>query len=53
MQRGFFRSLLEASNVDIGTELTSMIEAQTAYTANSKVFQTGSELLDVLMNLKR
>ncbi|WP_046866621.1 flagellar hook protein FlgE [Microvirga massiliensis] len=44
---------LESSNVDIGTELTSMIEAQTAYTANSKVFQTGSELLDVLMSLKR
>lgn len=44
---------LEGSNVDIGTELTSMIEAQTSYTANSKVFQTGSELLDVLMNLKR
>jgi len=44
---------LEASNVDMGTELTAMIEAQTAYTANSKVFQTGSELLDVLMNLKR
>ncbi|WP_112664670.1 flagellar hook protein FlgE [Microvirga flavescens] len=44
---------LEQSNVDIGTELTAMIEAQTGYTANSKVFQTGSELLDVLMNLKR
>jgi flagellar hook protein FlgE len=44
---------LEQSNVDIGTELTSMIEAQTGYTANSKVFQTGSELLDVLMSLKR
>ncbi len=44
---------LEGSNVDIGTELTSMIEAQTSYTANSKVFQTGSELLDVLMSLKR
>jgi flagellar hook protein FlgE len=44
---------LEGSNVDIGTELTAMIEAQTSYTANSKVFQTGSELLDVLMNLKR
>lgn len=44
---------LEQSNVDIGTELTAMIEAQTAYTANSKVFQTGSELLDVLMSLKR
>ncbi len=44
---------LEQSNVDIGTELTTMVEAQTAYTANSKVFQTGSEMLDVLMNLKR
>lgn len=44
---------LEGSNVDIGSELTAMIEAQTSYTANSKVFQTGSELLDVLMNLKR
>jgi flagellar hook-basal body protein len=31
---------LEGSNVDIGTELTAMIEAQTSYTANSKVFQT-------------
>lgn len=44
---------LEQSNVDIGTELTAMIEAQTGYTANSKVFQTGTELLDVLMSLKR
>jgi flagellar hook protein FlgE len=44
---------LEGSNVDIGTELALMIEAQSAYTANSKVFQTGSELIDVLMNLKR
>ncbi|MGI6851712.1 flagellar hook protein FlgE [Mesorhizobium sp. 1B3] len=44
---------VETSNVDIATELTSMIEAQRNYTANSKVFQTGSELLDVLVNLKR
>jgi flagellar hook protein FlgE len=44
---------VENSNVDIATELTSMIEAQRNYTANSKVFQTGSELLDVLVNLKR
>jgi flagellar hook protein FlgE len=44
---------LEGSNVDLGAELTAMIEAQTSYTANSKVFQTGSELLDVLMNLSR
>ncbi|MHB2263929.1 flagellar hook protein FlgE [Aliihoeflea sp. PC F10.4] len=44
---------LEGSNVDIAEELTSMIESQRNYTANSKVFQTGSELLDVLVNLKR
>lgn len=44
---------LEQSNVDLASELTSMIESQRSYTANSKVFQTGSELLDVLVNLKR
>ena len=44
---------LEQSNVDLGSELVSMIESQRGYTANSKVFQTGAELLDVLINLKR
>jgi flagellar hook protein FlgE len=44
---------LEQSNVDLASELTAMIESQRSYTANSKVFQTGSELLDVLVNLKR
>lgn len=44
---------LESSNVDIAEELTNMIQAQRSYTANSKVFQTGSELMDVLVNLKR
>ncbi|WP_337183283.1 flagellar hook protein FlgE [Shinella sp.] len=44
---------LEDSNVDIGEELTAMIESQRNYTANSKVFQTGSELMEVLVNLKR
>jgi flagellar hook protein FlgE len=44
---------LEASTVDLASELTSMIESQRTYTANSKVFQTGSELLDVLVNMKR
>ncbi|MDW9596312.1 flagellar hook protein FlgE [Sinorhizobium meliloti] len=44
---------LESSNVDIAEELTAMIESQRNYTANSKVFQTGSELLEVLVNLKR
>jgi flagellar hook protein FlgE len=44
---------LEQSNVDLATELTDMIVAQRSYTANSKSFQTGNELLEVLVNLKR
>lgn len=44
---------LEGSNVDIAEELTSMIESQRNYTANSKVFQTGADLLDILVNLQR
>jgi len=44
---------LESSNVDIAEELTNMIESQRSYTANSKVFQTGSDLMDILVNLKR
>jgi flagellar hook protein FlgE len=46
-------SALEQSTVDIASELTAMIEAQRNYTVNSKVFQTGAELMDVLVNLKR
>ena len=45
-------SSLESSTVDIATELTDMIQAQSSYEANSKVFQTGATLLDVLNNLK-
>lgn len=48
-----YSSALESSNVDIAGELTEMIESQRVYTANSKVFQTGSDLMDVLINLKR
>ncbi|MET0575289.1 MAG: flagellar hook protein FlgE [Mesorhizobium sp.] len=44
---------LENSNADIAEELTNMIESQRTYTANSKVFQTGADLMDVLVNLKR
>jgi len=45
-------SSLEGSTVDLATELTQMIEAQSSYQANSKSFQTGADLLDVLNNLK-
>lgn len=49
----FVGGALEQSNVDLANELTNMIEAQRNYTANSKVFQTSAELMDVLVNLQR
>ena len=45
-------SSLESSTVDLATELTAMIEAQSSYQANSKVFQAGADILDILNNLK-
>ena len=45
-------SSLEESTVDLADELANMIESQRGYTANSKVFQTSAELVDVLVNLK-
>lgn len=44
---------LEKSTVDIASELTTMIEAQHSFTANSKVFQTAADLMEVLVNLRR
>jgi flagellar hook protein FlgE len=44
---------LEKSTVDIASELTDMIEAQQSFTANSKVFQTGADLMEVIVNLRR
>jgi flagellar hook protein FlgE len=46
-------STLEQSTVDLASELTLMIEAEKNFQVNSKVFQTGSDLLDVIVNLKR
>lgn len=44
---------LEASNVDLTTELTSMITTQRAYEAAAKGVTTSDELLQTLINLKR
>jgi len=44
---------LEQSNVDIATELTSMIETQRIYSTNAKVIQTADEMLSELTQLKR
>jgi flagellar hook protein FlgE len=46
-------STLEQSTVDLASELTDLIEAQRSYEINSKVFQTGDEVLQVIVNLKR
>lgn len=43
---------LENSTVDIASELTSMIETQRSYTANSKAFTIASDMTDVIVNLK-
>jgi len=44
---------LETSNVDIADELAGLIQSQKMYTANSKVFQTGADILETIANLKR
>lgn len=44
-------SSLENSTVDLQAELTNMVQAQSSYEANSKVFQTGANLFDTLNHL--
>lgn len=44
---------LESSTVDIAEELTDMIQAERGFSANSKVFQSGSEMMEIIVNLKR
>lgn len=42
---------VEASNVDIASQFTSMIVAQRAYTANSKVVTTANSLMQDTLNM--
>lgn len=44
---------LEASNVDLSAEFSAMILAQRAVQANSRVFTTTSEIMDVVVNMAR
>ena len=44
---------LEDSNVDLATEMTKMIEAQRAFSSNSKVITTDQDIHDVAINMKR
>jgi flagellar hook-associated protein FlgK len=42
-----------ASDVDIGTEMLDMMEAETSFKANASVFETGADMWDVLMTINR
>ena len=44
---------LELSNVDLANEFTSMITAQRAFQATSRIITTSDEMLQELVNLKR
>lgn len=41
------------SDVDPTTEITGMMEAQTAFDANAAAFETGADLWQVLASIKR
>ena len=46
-------TVLEASNVDLAAEFTSMIVTQRAYSASSKIITTADEMLEELLRIKR
>lgn len=46
-------SVLEASNVDLAQEFTSMITTQRAYSASSKIITTADQMLEELLSIKR
>lgn len=47
LKQGF----LEASNVDVVSEITALIQAQRAYEMNSKVIQSGDQMLSTITSL--
>ncbi len=44
---------LELSNVDLSAQMASLITAQRAFEANSKIITTSDELLQTMVNMKR
>nr|WP_159948591.1 flagellar basal body rod C-terminal domain-containing protein [Rhizobium sp. 18065] len=43
----------ETSNVDLGEDMLSLVEAEISFKANASAFETGADLWDVLMSIKR
>lgn len=50
---GVMQGALESSNVDLSTELVTMISYQRAFEANSKIVTTADEMMQEVSNLKR
>lgn len=46
------QGMLEASNVNVVEEITSLIQAQRAYEMNSKVIQAGDQMLNTITQLR-
>jgi flagellar hook protein FlgE len=44
---------LEMSNVDLTSEMTSLITAERAFQANARIITTSDEILQEVVNLKR
>lgn len=49
----FVQGSIERSNVDLNTEMVSLIVAQRAYAANAQVVRAADELLGIANNLRR
>ena len=47
------QNMLEMSNVDLAEQFTDMITATRAFQANGKIINTGDEILQDIINLKR
>lgn len=43
----------DTSNVDPLTEMTGLISSEQAFAANAKVFETGADMWDMLMTIKK
>ena len=43
----------DTSNVDLASEMLSVVESEIGFKANAAVWETGAEIWDVLMSIKR
>lgn len=43
----------DSSNVDLATEMLSLVESELAFKANASVFETGADMWDVLKTIVR